>query len=553
MATLEINGRDVEVDDSFLSLTPEQQNATVDEIAASLGASQPKGLTGSPGKMTAPAGVSENVQFAPGQAPVTSYKPDLMTATAATINGLVNSVPFLQNTSDALVGAGSMLFGKDYGETVEGLRKQREMIAQASPLARTAGELTGAVALPGAAATTKLGAEALGMAANQPFLTQVGKSAASMAGLAGLNSYSQGNQGADVLLDMTIGGATGAGAPFLGEAVKKVGGKVADTITGMSQRGLTKTAVAGAPTGQELRSLGANMFEQSRAAGIMVGRPAFGRLMQMVESAVGKFRPNANLDPKAMGALQVLQDTYESVMKPGSNVLPDLQDLHILRQAAQRAAISTEGRDATIANKVIDEIDGFIRTLKPADVVGGADPNAAANALLDGISTWHRAGKVSLIEEAIRVGEVAASGPENGIRNAFRAIIKNPALFNQFSKAEQQAIRDVAEGTLLANILKFGGKGGIGSGGNSWLGAVISATLGATSGFGPWGAGAALAAGSVARKGSELMTRSAADTASRAAATPNIPVAPQMPNLLAGARPPIELLIRGGGQAAVSQ
>lgn len=37
MAKLEINGRQVEVDDSFLSLPPEQQNSTVDEIAKSLG------------------------------------------------------------------------------------------------------------------------------------------------------------------------------------------------------------------------------------------------------------------------------------------------------------------------------------------------------------------------------------------------------------------------------------------------------------------------------------------------------------------------------------
>ena len=35
MATININGRRVKVDDSFLSLSPEQQNATVDEIAAS--------------------------------------------------------------------------------------------------------------------------------------------------------------------------------------------------------------------------------------------------------------------------------------------------------------------------------------------------------------------------------------------------------------------------------------------------------------------------------------------------------------------------------------
>jgi len=36
MAILEINGRKVEVDDSFKTMTPEQQDATVDEIARSM-------------------------------------------------------------------------------------------------------------------------------------------------------------------------------------------------------------------------------------------------------------------------------------------------------------------------------------------------------------------------------------------------------------------------------------------------------------------------------------------------------------------------------------
>ena len=39
MATLTIGGKKVKVDDRFLSLTPEQQQATVDEIASSLGIS----------------------------------------------------------------------------------------------------------------------------------------------------------------------------------------------------------------------------------------------------------------------------------------------------------------------------------------------------------------------------------------------------------------------------------------------------------------------------------------------------------------------------------
>ena len=36
MATLSINGQNVQVDDSFLQLSKEQQNSTVDEIASSL-------------------------------------------------------------------------------------------------------------------------------------------------------------------------------------------------------------------------------------------------------------------------------------------------------------------------------------------------------------------------------------------------------------------------------------------------------------------------------------------------------------------------------------
>jgi hypothetical protein len=37
MPTLNIDGRNVQVDDSFLSLSHEQQNATVEEIAKSFG------------------------------------------------------------------------------------------------------------------------------------------------------------------------------------------------------------------------------------------------------------------------------------------------------------------------------------------------------------------------------------------------------------------------------------------------------------------------------------------------------------------------------------
>jgi hypothetical protein len=65
MATLTINGRRVKVDDSFLSLSREQQDATVDEIAASMGQAGAPSVAQLQGKV-APQGssgeVSQNLQ-----------------------------------------------------------------------------------------------------------------------------------------------------------------------------------------------------------------------------------------------------------------------------------------------------------------------------------------------------------------------------------------------------------------------------------------------------------------------------------------------------------
>jgi hypothetical protein len=58
MATLDIGGRSVTVDDSFLSMSPEQQNAAVEEIAATLGPafSMSRAVTDIPSEMKRTAG-----------------------------------------------------------------------------------------------------------------------------------------------------------------------------------------------------------------------------------------------------------------------------------------------------------------------------------------------------------------------------------------------------------------------------------------------------------------------------------------------------------------
>lgn len=357
MATLEINGRDVEVDDSFLSLTPEQQNATVDEIAASLGASQPKGLTGSPGKMTAPAGVSENVQFAPGQAPPTSYKPDLMTATAATINGLVNSVPFLQSTSDALVGAGGMLFGKDYGETVEGLRKQREMIAEASPVSRVAGEVAGTIGGFGAISKLAGGAEALGLTGSLG--KQVANSALSNTAYSGLAGLSNGESGSELLGSMATGGAIGAATPLVGAglklAVRGINDAVIRPIATMANRDNEAIARVGRAVAQD-KAAGSVLSQADEVVAANANAPVLNAdRFGMVTRTLA--RTAANVSPEAQGALKgAVEDRFLTqgaraksfVTQLMNGVTDDLALQDTLRTAAQAA--NKTAYDAARAN-----------------------------------------------------------------------------------------------------------------------------------------------------------------------------------------------------------
>jgi hypothetical protein len=511
------------------------------------------------GGQAAPSGITQlqgKVSDLPSRQPQPPQllAPDLMTSTAATVSGLVNSVPFLQNISDAVIGTGAQLTGGDYGQTVEGLRAKREQIAQSAPIARMAGELGGAIALPVGIGATKAGASALGMAADQTLGRNVVNSGLSMAGLSGLNSFSQGNQGGEVLGDMAIGAAGGALAPVAGAAVQKAGSGIANAVTGAAQRRLTNEAIKGAPTGDALRNAGSQLFEASTGGTAPAVVPAsYDRFMSKIQGALAKFRPNAANDPQAVGLLQHLEALRAAANTPGTVL--DFKDLHLARQLAQKVLKSPSGRDTAIAKIVVNQIDDFITTLKPADILGAADPTQAANDLMKGISTWARAERVGLIEQALKDADTYKSGLANGIKLSFEKLRKS-ADFAKFSPAEQAAIRQAAKGTTTQNIAELFGKLGFSLGGSAAHN-IVGGSLGTaglttllTPALGPAAMpvafAATTAAGAAGRNISERLAVRGVDRAAQIAATPNIPIAPQAPNLLAPARLPIEILVRGG-------
>lgn len=494
--------------------------------------------------------------------------PDLATAGLATVGGLTSSVPFLNNVSDAILAGGQSIGDALTGQPVDfdarfrGIQNRRQQIAQAAPISHMAGNIAGTVAGSAALGSTKAGAEALGMVGKgwAPF----GKAIASTAGYEGLQGISEGQSGGELLTRMGVGGISGGGGWLVGKGVDKAGQWVADTVTKGAQNKLTNAAIQNAPTADDLFNAGSDLFDQATGGNpIQLNDNAYFRMLGDVQQATKKFRPNELNNREAVGLLQQLWQVGDE-LSAGTGVAVDLKDLHILRQSAQGVAQAPGASNQTkaIARIVIDKMDEFIRGLQPGDIAGAADPTAAGNALLTGISTWAKASKVSMIENAIKAADTYKSGTEMGLKQAFTALMKTDEYQKGiFNEVERAAIREVAKGTTLQNSLALLGRAGFslgGGGGHNVIGGFGSLALGTTAlapVFGPLApvvAGAASMGGAAAgRAGADAIATNAAQRAARVMATTGIPIAKQAPNLLAPVALPADLMIRAGAPKLV--
>lgn len=540
MGTLTINGRSVTVDNSFANLSSADQEKTVNEIASQMGGqAQP-----------------QQPAAAPQQAPVAQQsQPDfgtqMMNATGATVNGLVNGIPVVgplaQGATDILGGGIAQLTGGNFNDYIKRQQALRKGYADAAPLASLSGNVGGALASLGGLGAIPAGAEAMGLTGAKTIPRMV-NGLLSTEAIGTADNMARGQKPTDAMMGAVLPAmAGGIGGPLIGKGIEALGGKIASSLTNAVQNRLTSAAIGAGTTADALKAESSNMFHAVDQSGVTVDTNKFSSFVQNLISVAKKDRINSTLDPKSHAAYQELISALGDVQSSGGALA--ISDIHTLRQIAQKAAMSSDGRDAMFANRIVDGLDTFVTTpgnlvLPPNQL--GQGTNDAGNELMKAISTWGRAKRTGVVEEAIYKAQNQASGLENGLRTQFRSIIMNPKKRAMFSSAEIQAFQTVANGTPMSNAMKLLGKFGFAP--NNWLGGMGGLITGNAVGGLP-GAVAVGIAGRLARNASQAMTEKAANRAAQVVATPNIPIARQIPNMLAPARKPIELLIRGGAQA----
>lgn len=478
MATLEIGGRRVEVDDSFRNLSPEEQQRTVDEIASSFGQRPQAAATAEQPGLLQQAGeaVSDFGHIFKNQGLSFNLGDEAFGALATPIEMGIGAY----TGEHSGMGLGERI-SAGYQSARDAYRERDAAARERSPVASTAGEILGGVLAGGGAAKSGL---TLLNAGKATIPGMMARGAGEGAAYGALHGFGSGEGIEDSLRGAAMGGTVGG---VTGSAIGGLAGKLA-------QRGAIKTL----PSTADLKKTGDALYTAARKSGVGIKPGAVRQGVADIRQAMDDVGYDYGIHPKVARALTRLEETAKS----GKPV--DFGMFDRLRRIAGSAAKSNEADERRVASILIEKMDDFADSLTAAHVDGG-DPQVAVSLLKTARKIWSSKAKAETIENIIEgardtAGNYSQSGMDNALRQGFKALARNKKALRGFSKDEIAAIKAVSRGGPTQNILRWMGKmapRGVVSGGfNVGVGAVG----GPLAGIGTVVAGEAGRAGSAAMR-----------------------------------------------------
>lgn len=500
MPILQIEGvGEVEIDQGFTRLTPEQQNATVDEIVASIRGGPAPAPTGpSPSDQLLPAGAQPAAPAAPAPEPG-------LTAAAGRVASRAGQVAS-ERFGDRPLGASE--------ETIKDLRARGILTPEGqSP---TPIHLLNEVLVR------------FGAPAADAVLRSIGAGVGAVAGAAGQVAQETGlaDQGMARRLERDVG--TGievaglvAGQPAAGTqaAAARSVGQAQRATAGEAAAARVASPGAAAATSEEFKTISRSFYKKSEDAGVVIKPASMKALAEDTFSSAANTGLDEVLTKNALAAVNRLEKLADPKTGAVSFEILD-RARQVAGDAATKAIIEAKGKttnDVRIAELVINKIDDFVDGLKAKDLVFG-DAKVAAESIAEARKLWSTAAKLDTIDRLVRIATESASqfrgsGFENALVTQFRQLAKNDAAMKRFSADEQAGIRLVNRGTTAAQISR--GIGSLAARGpvSALSGAGVGGSIGSAL-LGPGigtvaGAGAQFAIGEVGRKIATVLARRA--------------------------------------------
>jgi hypothetical protein len=199
--------------------------------------------------------------------------------------------------------------------------------------------------------------------------------------------------------------------------------------------------------------------------------------------AVNRFadRVISNLHRERFSERQAGQtyDLINGLRVPEYGITHRLADFDSVRQRLNTIA-AVPGSDGEAARRAIRSIDAFTARIPQSAVVAG-DARAASRELFDARANAAAQFRSQRIQDAIERARNTAAAThsggnlENEIRKQFRTMLNSPRQMRGFNAEEREAIREIARGGPISNLVRRTGKL---LGGGGGLGQLISAGAG---------------------------------------------------------------------------
>lgn len=415
MIEITVGGQRVKVSDSFRDMSPEDQGRTVDEIYAQMQTQPAPEANPVASTLPGPLGgfqdFSRAFQSGANQGMTLGFGDELQAGLFA--------IP--EAIGGAIQGNGFDL-GQGYNTALERVRGIDEASAALNPIANVAGNVTGNAVLAGSLPN---------------FSRQAAPTIGSMAGRGALDGLIYGSiagfgTGED-LGERTQQAATGG---LIGAGLGGIAGGVAGALA-------NKSVAAATPEADELFDQAGALYDAARDSKVVFPQQGVKTTADDIAAKVISEGLDPDLHPRATAALRRLQEASGTPLTA--------QEAMTLRRVIGAAAGDLNNPDQTrLASIMRQSFDDFIAQSLPETV--------AANAL------YQTANKTQLIESTIqRARDMAgpnysASGFENALRQQFKGLLFNKSALRGFSEAEIEAVRKVANGGPIENVLRYIGK-----------------------------------------------------------------------------------------------
>lgn len=419
MPTLNIEGQKVKVDDSFLQLSPEEQNATVEEIAQSLGVSgqqkqeQQKQYTPDPDQLAAigmdnfdPTNqLAKDRKAAREKALEEEYgKMDLGqrvgTFAENTLEGVPIAGPLIQRGADEILAQTiGRAQGYDPQTTREVLSQNRDIRESRAPIEAFTGNLTGATVAMGKLAQTQAGRKMMGIEGrNMP--VRYGTGIATNAAISGGDTLARGGSPQDATASAALGGGITAAMPIASQGLKALGNKAKSGFnfaTGTANPQKEAARRVSLAQIMDKKSGAGQVLNQADEVTARANQQPLMNVDRGGETTRALARSAANTSPEFRGQMtKAVQDRFQSQSSRAINTITrlvggnvdDLQFQSKLKDAARsanRPAYEKAYRSPEAQAMWNDQLKGFLRSPAVQSAVRNAEKGGANRAVSEGI------------------------------------------------------------------------------------------------------------------------------------------------------------------------